>query len=525
MGPFLPDAVRDQAVRRPDAPAVSEGDRTVGFRALDRRSNRLGQALLAEGIEPGARVACLVRPGILSAEFLLGCAKAGLVATPLNWRLAEPELAAVARDAGFAAVITQEEFLSGALAVRAALPGARLIVDVADTAEADGTAGPDGLAYEPWLAAASDADPGRGGAGEGGTVCLQLYTSGTTGQPKGVQLTLRNLDAGDHLMREVGWDEQAVSMNAMPFFHIAGTAWLAHALVAGAHTVTVPDLVPQHVVELMERERISHVFFVPAVLHMLTSLPDIEKRDFSALRLIAYGASPPITPALLRRSMDCFGCGFLQIYGQTETAGTATRLLPEDHDPDGPRAHLLRSAGNPRADVEIRVADPLTGEPLPTGAVGEICTRSHYVTPGYWHREDDNARLFGEDGWLRTGDAGRLDAEGYLYITDRIKDMVITGGENVYPVEVEAALAEHPSVLDVAVFGTPDERWGEAVTAAVVLRPDAGRVEPEELIAFTRERIASYKKPQQVHFLDELPRNPTGKILKRVLREQFGEPS
>jgi acyl-CoA synthetase (AMP-forming)/AMP-acid ligase II len=514
MGPYLTDAVRDHAARRPDAPAVTEDGRTVSYAGLHARSDRLAQALLGQGLRPGARVGCLARPGILSAELLLACAKAGLVATPLNWRLAEPELAAVARDAEFAAVVTPEEFLPGARAIRAVLPELPVIVD--------GTPGPDELGYQAWLAAAPDHDPGGGGAGEGDTVCLQLYTSGTTGQPKGVRITLGNLDAGDHIVRELGWDERSVSMNAMPFFHIAGAGWLIQALVVGAHTVAVPDLVPQRVVELIERRRITHTFFVPAVLHMLTSLPDIATRDFSALRLIAYGASP-ITPVLLRRSMDVFGCGFLQIYGQTETAGAATRLLPEDHDPDGPRAHLLRSAGNTRPDVEVRVVDPLTGEPLPPGAVGEICTRSHYVTPGYWNRPEDNARVFTEDGWLRTGDAGHLDEEGYLFITDRIKDMVITGGENVYPVEVEAVLAEHPAVLDVAVFGTPDERWGEAVTAAVVLRPDADGVTPEELIAFTRERIASYKKPRLVLFLDELPRNPTGKILKRVLRDRFAE--
>ena len=516
MGLFLPDAVRDHAVHRPDAPAVTEGGRTVGYAELDARSNRLAQALLGEGLQPGARVGCLARPGLLAAEALLACAKAGLVVTPINWRLAEPELAAVARDAEFAAVLAQEEFAAGARAIRVVLPKVPLVVD------GPSAPGPGELAYELWLASAPNRDPGQGGAGEADTVCLQLYTSGTTGRPKGVLTTLGNLDAGDHILSEVGWDASSVSLNAMPFFHIAGAGWLVQALVVGAHTVTVPDLVPHLLVELMERERITHTFYVPAVLHMLTALPDITTRDFSALRLIAYGASP-ITPVLLRRSMEVFGCGFLQIYGQTETAGAATRLLPEDHDPDGPRAHLLRSAGNTRPDVEVRVVDPIDGEPLPAGAVGEVCTRSHYVTPGYWRRPEENARLFTEDGWLRTGDAGYLDADGYLFITDRIKDMVITGGENVYPIEVEAALSEHPAVLDVAVFGTPDERWGEAVTAAVVLRPDAGEVSPAELIAFTRERIASYKKPRLVLFLDELPRNPTGKILKRVLRERFAE--
>ncbi|MEE4496212.1 long-chain-fatty-acid--CoA ligase [Streptomyces sp. BE230] len=513
MGPFLPDAVRQHAAERPEALAVTEGARTLTYLDLDRRSNRIAQALLAAGLTAGAHVGYLVRPGLMSAEVLLACAKAGLVATPLNWRLAQPELVAVARDAELCAVITQEEFVPGARAVVAVLPAVPLVVD--------GEPGPDASRYESWLNAAPDDDPGFGGEGHGDVVFLQLYTSGTTGLPKGVQLTIGNVHAGEIQLVEMGWTQQSVGLNAMPVFHIAGTGWLVSALSAGAHTVAVPDLVPQRVVELMERHRVTHTFFVPAVLHLLTQLPDIRERDFSALELIVYGASP-ITPALLRRSMEIFGCDFYQKYGQTETTGSATRLLSADHDPDGPRAHLLRSAGNARDDIELAVVDPLTGEPVTSGVVGEIVTRSHHVTPGYWKRPDENAKLFTEDGWLRTGDAGYLDAEGYLFITDRIKDMVITGGENVYPIEVESALAEHPAVCDVAVFGTPDEKWGEAVTAAVVLNADAGPVSAEDLVEFARTRIASYKKPRIVHFVTELPRNPSGKILKRVLRDDLG---
>ncbi|MER7717726.1 long-chain-fatty-acid--CoA ligase [Streptomyces flaveolus] len=507
MGPLLPDAVRQHAARRPGAPAVTEGPRTLDYAELDRRSNRVAQALLAAGLPEGTHVGYLVRPGTMAAELLVGCAKAGLVATPLNWRLAEPELVAVAQDAELGMILTQTEFLPGARAVRAALGDLLLVVD---GEPADGAQG-----YDGWLAAADDADPG---AGREHAVFLQLYTSGTTGLPKGVQLTLRNVSAGEYQLGEMGWSTTSVALNAMPVFHIAGTGWLVTALSAGAHTVMLPDLVPQTVVELMERHRITHAFFVPAMLHLLTTLPDIRERDFSALELIVYGASP-ITPALLRRSMEIFGCGFYQKYGQTETTGSASRLLPEDHVVDGPRSILLRSAGSMRPDVQVAIADPVTGDRVATGVVGEILTRSHHVTPGYWKRPEENAALFTADGWLRTGDAGYLDKDGYLFITDRIKDMVITGGENVYPIEVESALAEHPAVLDVAVFGTPDEKWGEAVTAAVVLRPGAEPVTAQDLVDFTRERIASYKKPRVVHFVEELPRNPSGKILKRVLRE------
>ncbi|MFF1450309.1 long-chain-fatty-acid--CoA ligase [Streptomyces sp. NPDC058274] len=506
MGPLLPDSVRRHAVLRPDAPAITEAGQTLTYAALDSRSNKIAQALLAEGLEAGARVGFLVRPGRMSAELLLACAKSGLVATPLNWRLAEPELRAVALDAGLRMVIAQEEFQAGA---RAAMPELPLVTA--------GEPAPGASAYESWLEAAPDGDPGRGGEADADTVFLQLYTSGTTGLPKGVQLTLANVYAGETETTEAGWSEDSVSLNVLPVFHIAGTGWLASALSAGAHTVTLPDLVPQRVVDVLESERVTHVLFVPAVLQMLTQLPDIRERDFSALQLIVYGASP-ITPSLLRRSMEVFGCHFSQRYGQTETTGSVTRLLPADHDPDGPRAHLLRSAGNACPGAEVVIADLITGKPVPDGTVGEILTRSHHVTPGYWKRPEDNARLFTQEGWLRTGDAGYLDEEGYLFITDRIKDMVITGGENVYPIEVESALAEHPAVSDVAVFGTPDEQWGEAVTAAVVLNAGARDTSEDELIDFTRPRIASYKRPRIIHFVDDLPRNPSGKVLKHVLK-------
>lgn len=509
MGPFLPDAVRDHARRAPDAPAVSEGARTLTYGELDRRSNQLAQALLGAGIAPGRHIGYLTRPGIMSAEVLIACAKAGLVATPLNWRLADRELAQIAADAELAAVITQAAFTGGARAMTAVLPDALLVTDENPT---DGE-----TAHEAWLTAAEDKDPGLGTED---AVYLQLYTSGTTGLPKGVQLTLGNMASGPAQRAEMDWRTDAVALNAMPVFHIAGTGWLSQALIAGARTVAMPDFGPQDAVELMEKERVTHAFFAPSILHMLTTVPGIEDRDFSDLEVIVYGSSP-ITPALLRRSMKVFGCAFYQKYGQTENCGSATRLLTEDHDPDGPRAHLLRSAGRPYPYVDLLIVDPVTGEPLPQGDVGEILTRTHQVMAGYWNRPEENEKALTEDGFLRTGDAGYLDPEGYLFITDRIKDMVITGGENVYPIEVESVLAEHPAVLDVAVFGVPHEKWGEAVTAVIVLREGADPVTDEELMRFTKDRIASFKKPRAIHFVDELPRNPSGKILKRVLRDRM----
>ncbi|HEY7010581.1 MAG TPA: AMP-binding protein, partial [Jatrophihabitantaceae bacterium] len=371
------------------------------------------------------------------------------------------------------------------------------------------------MASRDWVDEHPDTDLGH--AADPGAVLLQIYTSGTTGVPKGVQLTLSNLAYTEEGVAAEGLAADSVVLNALPTFHIAGQGWAISALIAGAHTIMVPEFVPGELVELMESERVTNAFMVPAMLRVLTSLPGIDERDFSALRMICYGASP-ITPAVLRRSMQVFGCQFAQLYGMTETSGVTTMLRPEDHDPDGPREGLLRSAGLPQPFTEVRVVDVDSGEVLPADEVGEIQTRSPYATVGYWNRPADTAALYTADGWLRSGDAGYLDADGYLFISDRIKDMVITGGENVYPVEVEAVLADHPAVAEVAVIGTPDAKWGEAVTAVVVLRPGAAATEAE-LVAFTSGRLASYKKPRIVRFVDVLPRNPSGKVLKRELRD------
>jgi long-chain acyl-CoA synthetase len=257
------------------------------------------------------------------------------------------------------------------------------------------------------------------------------------------------------------------------------------------------------------------------VLQTLTAHPEAAEGDYSALRAIAYGASP-ITDAVLERSLQIFGCDFFQLYGLTET-GILTQLDPADHDPGGPRAHLMRSAGKPYPHVEMAVVDPDTGQARPPRQVGEVWTRSAQVMKGYWHKPDETAKSLTADGWFRTGDAGYLDSDGYLFLTDRIKDMIVSGGENVYPFEIENILADHAAVADVAVIGVPDSKWGEAVKAIVVLNHGA-TADDAELIEWCRQRIAHYKSPRSIDFVTELPRNPSGKLLKRQLRQPYWAP-
>ena len=348
---------------------------------------------------------------------------------------------------------------------------------------------------------------------------LQLYTSGTTGLPKGVMLTNANCSALLDVADAWDVDETSVSLVAMPLFHIGGSGWANVSLARGGTNVLVPMIDPAGLLDTIEKARITNAFLVPAVLQMLCAVPGADDRDFSSIRSIAYGASP-ITSSALTRSLEVFKAPLFQVYGLTETTGAITELSSTDHDPGGPRQHLMRSAGKPYPWVEMKAVDPATGQDCGAGAVGEIWIRSVQNSPGYWHKPADTAAAFDADGWLHTGDAGYFDDEGYLFLTDRIKDMIVTGAENVYPIEVESALSEHPDVADVAVIGVPDDTWGETVMAVVVRRPGSDLTE-EELLGWAKGRIAGFKRPRSVDFVDELPRNPSGKLLKRVLREPY----
>jgi long-chain acyl-CoA synthetase len=514
---------RANVADRGDGPMFRVGGTTVTWSEHYGRATQLSQALLGDGITPGDRVAFLDRNGLAYFEVLFGGAMAGAVNVAVNWRLSPPELAAVIDDSHATVLVIHPEFVPCLAAMASGLPAVQRIVVLGEAkAEADNGGASDlarRVGYEDWLGSCDPVDPGH--VGEEEDVSLQLYTSGTTGLPKGVMLANRNIAAMIELAGAdaFGIDETTVSLVAMPLFHIGGTGWALTAMSRGGTSVILRDMDPAELIRLIERERITAAFVVPAVLMLLLATPGIEKADLSSLDTIFYGASP-IAEDVLVRCMDVIGCRFSQVYGMTETSGAIVRLDHEDHDPDGDRRHLLRAAGRPLPGVGIRIVDPDTGADVPTGAVGEIWTRSAYNMLGYWEKPEETASTILDGGWLRTGDAGYLDDEGYLFLHDRIKDMIVSGAENIYPAEVENVLLGVPGVVDAAVIGVPDDTWGETVKAMIVRVPGED-VTAEAVIALCRDRLAHYKCPTSVDFVETLPRNPSGKILKRELREPY----
>jgi long-chain acyl-CoA synthetase len=498
------DVIRRHGAARPEAVALRQAGRELTYGELDERSNRLAQALLASGVSAGTRVAYLDRSSPEVVELLFAASKLGAVLVPLNWRLAPPELAAVLADSQAPVLIAGPTYREVADDLLERLsPPPRLVVV--------------GEAYERWLAAHEPRDPGA--RGDAGDVIVQMYTSGTTGVPKGVLTTHGNLAVTARTSLRWAFDERSVSLTPLPMFHIGGIGWAYCGLWHGATTVLVSDFDPERVLDILEHQGVTNAVLVPTMLQMLTAVPGAAERDYSALRSIAYGAAPITTP-VLKASLRTFGCSLFGLYGLTESTGAVVALEPADHDPGGPREHLLRSAGRPYPWVELKIVDPAGGARLGPHEVGEVWLRAPNVTPGYFNRPAETAAALTPDGWLRTGDGGYVDEQGYLFLTDRIKDMIVSGGENVYPVEVEEALAQHPDVADVAVIGVPDAHWGEAVKALIVRRPGT-RPTADDLIALARGRLAGYKLPRSVDFVDQLPRTPSGKVLKRELRKRY----
>jgi long-chain acyl-CoA synthetase len=332
-------------------------------------------------------------------------------------------------------------------------------------------------------------------------------------------LTNSNFEAIMEFHDELGFDNESVNMVVMPLFHIGGVGWSIVGITSGGPSVIIRDVDPVVILRAFEEQHVTHTFVVPAVIMALLAVPQGATTDVSALRYMAYGASP-ISERMLVQALSTFDCNFVQLYGMTETTGAITLLRPEEHDPGGPHPERLRSVGVPFRHVELRVVDRATGEDAAVGEPGELWTRSAQNMKGYWHNPEATATTITPDGWLMTGDVGYVDADGFFYLHDRVKDMIVSGGENIYPAEVENALMSHPALADCAVIGVPSDKWGETVKAIVVLAPGA-EVTADELIEFTRTRIARFKVPRSVDFVDVLPRNPSGKILKRELREPY----
>jgi long-chain acyl-CoA synthetase len=506
--------IRALAASQPDREMLVQGDRRRRWDEEYAVACRVAQAMRRDGIGAGDRVAFLDRNGIAYFDFLFGGALIGAVNVAVNWRLSPAEMAAIVADSGARLLVVHADYLV-ALSDMPSLPDVRQIVVLG---EGPAFSDPRVVGFDEWIADWPPEDPGYVGSPD--EVSMQLYTSGTTGLPKGVMLTNANLstalsEAGETF--SIGAD--TVSLVAMPLFHIGGSGWALCAMSRGGRSIILRDVDPVLLLELVATERITEMFVVPAVLMFLLATPQLADTDLSSLRLIFYGASP-ISEDVLVKCMASFGCGFCQVYGMTETTGAITALRFEDHDPDGPRRGLLRSAGRPHDGVELRVVDPESGRDVELGAVGEVWTRSRYNMAGYWRKDAETARTIQPEGWLRTGDAGYVDAEGYLYLHDRIKDMIVSGGENIYPAEVENVLLAHPSIVDAAVIGVPDEKWGETVKAIVVLGPGTS-LDESGVISHCRDNLAHYKCPTSVDSVDALPRNPSGKILKRELRAPY----
>lgn len=500
MGFTLAGMLRDHAEERPDRIAFGDGTISRTFGELDERSTRVAAALRAAGVGSGDRVALLMKNDVRFFELLFGASKADAIAVGLNWRLKTRELAAILADATPTVTVVDDENVG--------------LLPETDT----GRVVVLGDEYEEWLTAAPAETPI--GTSTDSPVVI-LYSSGTTGRPKGIVLTNRNISNLRQMAGELfHMHPEGVHLVASPLFHVGGMLTGLTMTALGGRTVLVKDATPALLLDLIEREHVTNAFFVPAVIQRLTELTEQGGHDLSSLETIAYGAAP-MTETLLRRAITALGCGFVGCYGMTETAGTVLALPPAAHVFEGPDSRLLRSVGRPLSWAEVEVRDLRTGEPVPDGTIGEIWVRSEGNTGGYFKQPGTSADALRPGGWLRTGDGALRDTDGYFYLQDRIKDMIISGGENVYPAEVENVLAEHPAVADVAVIGVPHGKWGETVKAVVVLRNDVA-VPEADLIAFTRQRLAHYKCPTSIVVVDALPRSATDKVLKNVLREQFG---
>jgi len=486
--------------------------RTMSYGEARRGVHRIANALVRSGIQPGERVAILAKNCIEYLLFYYAASKAGAVPVPLNYRLAAPEWRTIVQDAAPKLMLARGDLVRALEPVRAELSS------IAHWIALDAPASAGWTAFEEWTRGAAETPPPR--HVEASDDLYQMYTSGTTGRPKGAVLTQAAVSAQleqiSGILQITPGDRYLI---VAPVYHAAGALASFWTIRQGGTLVIMEDFDPAAVVKVLSEGEIAVATLVPAMIQAcLVAVPDVASRKYDKLRLVVYGASP-IGAETLRRAIDVFGCGFAQGYGMTETTAGATFLMPREHlRALGEKPALLLSCGRPLPGTEIRVVDG-EGRDVPVGQTGEILIRGPQLMRGYWNLPEATAEALA-GGWMHTGDAGALDDEGFLYIQDRVKDMIVSGAENVYPREVENVLFEHAAVADVAVIGVPDARWGEVVKALVVLRPGKTATE-DELIEFCRTRLAGFKRPRSVDFVTDLPRNPSGKVLKKDLREKY----
>lgn len=483
------DLIHRAAQAYGDDAALVDAQRCMSFKEFDRATDRVGHGLLARGLKPGDRVAVLLSQSVESVVAYYALAKAGLVRVPLNARETRADHEHKILDSGSVALLRDDPGEGPAAERVIVLDELRRMEATAHTAPCRVPRGLDDL-YR------------------------LAYTGGTTGKPKGVMLTT-NVEIAEiaNFLVDVLPDIRRgdTMLHGAPVTHGSGGYLLPH-LMRGARNVILPKFDPESFIEALDREEATATFLVPTMIAMLLDQPSLQRKKL-ALRRLVYGAAP-IAPTVLQRGLEALGRVFVQIYGQAEAPMCITVLQPEHHD-------RLGSAGRPYSLVGVRIGDE-EGRELPIGETGEVLARGPCVMKGYWQRPEDTAAKFTADGWLRTGDMGFLDADGFLYLVDRKNDLIISGGFNVYPREVEDALLAHPQVSEAAVVGLPDERWGDRVHAVVSLR---GPVTEEALLAFCAERLAGYKRPRGVTILEDLPKSPVGKILRREARQRVLEGS
>jgi fatty-acyl-CoA synthase len=484
------------------------GDRTFTYADADRRTNQLASALAGLGVRKGDRVAVLMLNSVEFLESMLACAKLGAILVPINFRLAAPEVGYILDDSGADMLMFSGQF-AGTVRAAATEPGVRVrhLVQVGNGGHHDAQAYDDLLASGSLDFTAADV--------AGSDTAMLMYTSGTTGRPKGAMLTHDNLlwNAINMLGTEHGLSARDVTVTVAPMFHIGGLG--VHSLpllYVGGTNVILSGFDPVETLTAMAENKATVQFMVPAMWVAITQVPDFDSYDLSSLELALGGGAPCPLPMI--GFLNERGVPFIEAFGMTETAPLVS-ILDSAH-----ASSKAGSIGRVAMHVEGRIVDN-DDRDAPADTVGELVLRGPNIFAGYWMRPGATSEAF-RGGWFHTGDLGRMDEEGYITLVDRKKDMIISGGENVYPIEVEQVLFKHPSIADAAVVGGPDPKWGEKVVAVVVADPAAGQTpNSEELVTWCRERLAHFKCPREVHFVDELPRTATGKLLKTVLREQY----
>ncbi|GIW10759.1 MAG: acyl-CoA synthetase [Dehalococcoidia bacterium] len=509
--------VRIPASTVPEQECLVFEDRRLTYAQVFERIQRLAAALARLGVRPGDRVALLHTNSNESIEAYYAVAMLGGIFVPLNYRARSEELLHLLSDSEASTVLVGDRYVGLVRELKSQLPRLQRLIAIESPQE--------GMEYYPALLAAASPEEAPEAEVDDSDCTILMYTSGTTALPKGVVLTYGGFTEYVLTTSEPASPEsREATLLAVPIYHVAGASAIMTSLYSGRKLVVMRQFDPKEWLRLVEQERITHAFLVPTMMKRIVDDPDFDRFDLSSLQFLSYGAAPMPVPVILK-AIEKFPkhVNFMNAFGQTETTSTVTILGPEDHRLEGSQAEIerkiarLHSIGRPVDDVELAILDE-AGNPLPPGVVGEIAIRTPREMAGYWKREDETARTKA-GGWIRTRDQGYIDEEGYVFLAGRKSDMIIRGGENIAPEEVERVLFAHPAVEDVAVIGVPDEEWGERVKAVVVLKPGA-ECTSQELIAFAKSRLASFKAPEIVEFVETLPRNAMGKVLKNVLREQ-----